>query len=469
MKNKITYLLVFILFISTLQGVTIPANRAKKEIPSRDFTHTVFVEVGTSQCCKPCHYWNQIIHDIYTSGEYDFQYVEMIVVDHNGEVLNDKAKDWADIYDVGSFPVSILDGNYQRVINNSALFIEYLNDCGNRAVADISASLKVYWKGNATIQVNIYIKNDGETQYNGHIRAAITEIESRYTTYNDDQYYFGFLDYAFDKDITITAGGTYTDSMTWNGNEHQDNYGDDFGDIVPENIQVTMGILNDNDGYVDETVMAYVSENNPPNEPNNPNPVNGAEEVDKETDLSWECSDPDGDPLTYDVYFDTTSPPDLVKSDHNSNSYDPGILDPNTTYYWQIVAKDLPGDSTDGPVWNFNTKEKTSDNNPPKVKIIKPKKALYFGNIEIIPRIFGLPLIFGKITIEVEATDEDSGIEKVEFYINDDLKETDTTNLYSYNWIRDRLRVFHFFIIKAIAYDNEGEWDEDSIIVRKFL
>jgi hypothetical protein len=294
-KKKIALLIVFILVISTLQGLNTSAKKLNEDVSSRDFTHTVLVEVATSQNCEPCHYWSQTIHDIYDSGDYDFQYVEMIVFDYDGEVLNDRAMDWDNYYDIGSYPTSILDGDYRRKGNNSEVFISYLNECGNRAVADISASMTVLWLGDATIQVNIYIKNNEVTQYNGHIRAAITEIVSRYNTKLGEPYHFGFLDYAFDMDIAITAGGTYTDSMTWDGNEHQDNHGNDFGDIDPENIQVTMGVLNDDDGYVDETVKAYVSDNNPPNEPSNPNPADGEGEVDIDTDLSWNCSDPDGD------------------------------------------------------------------------------------------------------------------------------------------------------------------------------
>ena len=69
--------------------------------------------------------------------------------------------------------------------------------------------------------------------------------------------------------------------------------------------------------------------------------------------------------------------------------------------------------------------EIAQDANPPTVKITKPEKALYIFDRWIIPRIFRLTLIIGKITIEVNAKDEDSGIEKVEFYINDQLKGTD--------------------------------------------
>ena len=80
-----------------------------------------------------------------------------------------------------------------------------------------------------------------------------------------------------------------------------------------------------------------------------------------------------------------------------------------------------------------------------------------------------MPLIIGRFTIEANATDEDSGIEKVEFYICGKLKGNDTTYPYTYNWTRDRIRLFHIFKIKVIAYDNEGETAEDSIIVRRFL
>ena len=45
----------------------------------------------------------------------------------------------------------------------------------------------------------------------------------------------------------------------------------------------------------------------------------------------------------------------------------------------------------------------------------------------------------------------------------------DTTDPYTYNWTRDRLRLIHIFCIKVIAYDNDGGTAEDKMIVRKFL
>ena len=43
------------------------------------------------------------------------------------------------------------------------------------------------------------------------------------------------------------------------------------------------------------------SPNNPPNRPSNPLPTDGETGVDRVLTLGWDCSDPDGDPLTYTV------------------------------------------------------------------------------------------------------------------------------------------------------------------------
>ena len=64
------------------------------------------------------------------------------------------------------------------------------------------------------------------------------------------------------------------------------------------------------------------------------------------------------DTITYDVYFGTSSPPPKVVSNQSNTDYDPpGVLEYNTTYYWQIVAWDDQGHSATGPVWHFTTEE----------------------------------------------------------------------------------------------------------------
>lgn len=105
-------------------------------------------------------------------------------------------------------------------------------------------------------------------------------------------------------------------------------------------------------------------DNNAPSTPVNPIPADGATDVDREANLSWECNDPDsGDTLLFDVYFGSTNPPPLAASNLSALTYDPGLMNGGVIYYWQIIAADNWGAETNGPVWLFTTS--TGTNQPP--------------------------------------------------------------------------------------------------------
>jgi hypothetical protein len=91
--------------------------------------------------------------------------------------------------------------------------------------------------------------------------------------------------------------------------------------------------------------------------PYNPFPPDNSTNQDLIITLSWQSSDPDGDPLTFDVYIDTISYPTiLIASDISSFSYQiSDALLPFTTYYWKIVANDNHGNSSTGDIWQFTT------------------------------------------------------------------------------------------------------------------
>jgi hypothetical protein len=113
--------------------------------------------------------------------------------------------------------------------------------------------------------------------------------------------------------------------------------------------------------------------------------------------------------------------------------------------------------------------KKSNDTQDPVVKIKKPERGLYLFDKKILPRIIRPAKIIGKLTIEADAIDEDSGVDRVEFFINGRLKENDTTEPYTFEWRWNRPRLFHLFIIKIIAYDNSGNTAIDRMIVRKFI
>jgi len=62
------------------------------------------------------------------------------------------------------------------------------------------------------------------------------------------------------------------------------------------------------------------------------------------------------------------------------------------------------------------------DEEPPMLGMIKPENALYIRNKKIMS--LRKPLIIGSIDIQVNATDVQSGIREVEFYIDNELKAT---------------------------------------------
>ena len=106
-------------------------------------------------------------------------------------------------------------------------------------------------------------------------------------------------------------------------------------------------------------------DNNPPNIPTNPDPENNSMNVSISIVLKWFCDDPDGDNVTYNVYFGLTSPPDLVSENQTNASYEPEILEYATPYFWMITAWDNQSASTQGPEWTFTTK--LGENQPPYV------------------------------------------------------------------------------------------------------
>jgi len=91
----------------------------------------------------------------------------------------------------------------------------------------------------------------------------------------------------------------------------------------------------------------------PPSKAINPSPSNTATGRSINTDISW--SDGDG-ATSYDVYFGTDSTPDSdeFKGNQTSISYDLGLLNYNTTYYWRMDAKNANGTTT-GDLWSFTT------------------------------------------------------------------------------------------------------------------
>jgi PKD repeat protein len=108
----------------------------------------------------------------------------------------------------------------------------------------------------------------------------------------------------------------------------------------------------DGDGITDE----YDPINgNSPIQPSLLSPVDNSPELNNYVTLMWDSSDPDGDPLTYDVFVGLDNPPSTtVATNLSTKSFVCQNLTRGKTYYWKIVAKDNNGNSTSSSVWKFS-------------------------------------------------------------------------------------------------------------------
>lgn len=159
------------------------------------------------------------------------------------------------------------------------------------------------------------------------------------------KYYFDWGDGTGDWTGWYNSGETGSKSQIWSAPgsyevkaKAKDIFEAESGWSPPPNLVVTM------------TNLA-------PEIPSDPNPPNHDDWVDINADLSWTCNDPNGDNLHYTVYFGTTNPPPVVATNHPTNTYEPGTMEILTTYYWKIEAHDPWDASSNGPPWDFTTRE----------------------------------------------------------------------------------------------------------------
>ncbi len=104
--------------------------------------------------------------------------------------------------------------------------------------------------------------------------------------------------------------------------------------------------------------------NDPPNTPSLEFPTNESTNIPICVNLSWTCEDPDGDDVTFDVYFGDHPMLNLeqVAWNQTENWYWVYDLDFVKYYYWYIVAWESYGLNTTGDLWQFSTEANVPPN-----------------------------------------------------------------------------------------------------------
>jgi outer membrane protein assembly factor BamB len=99
---------------------------------------------------------------------------------------------------------------------------------------------------------------------------------------------------------------------------------------------------------------------------------------------------------------------------------------------------------------------------PPTIMLTKPSNAIYVANIPICQFFF--PFIIGPLMIKVTASELPLGIDRVEFYVDNNLMSTDIIPPYRWMW----MKVEHGSVkhdIMVVAYDKVGHSAKCSIDV----
>ncbi len=126
----------------------------------------------------------------------------------------------------------------------------------------------------------------------------------------------------------------------------------------PAGVSAVVNILRFTE--IDFQLTGTNLDNSPPNAPILLYPDSAATNVPTSLTLMWTGSDPDSDPLVYDVYVDTTATALKTGAAKKESGYFPlsGLLG-NQRYYWHIVARDDRGGSGTSPVRYFTTRPDT--------------------------------------------------------------------------------------------------------------
>ncbi len=101
---------------------------------------------------------------------------------------------------------------------------------------------------------------------------------------------------------------------------------------------------------------------------------------------------------------------------------------------------------------------------PPEITVNSPTDFIYFKNRRIIP--FFIPLIFGQVEINISAVDNDSDIDYMQIFIDNQSVKKINGSIGNYTW--DRM-VFGKHVIRVVAVDIAGNEQINEYKVWKFF
>jgi hypothetical protein len=217
----------------------------------------------------------------------------------------------------------------------------------------------------------------------------------------------------------------------------------------------------------DTCFKTYGRDNQPPNTPNINGPSSG--KIGNEYDYTFITIDPDGDDVYYLVDWGDGSVDEWIGPfESDELAIISHTWEEQGDYLIRTRARDSHGILSDWASLSISM-PKSKTENLIQLNILQPNNGILYIQDTPIPILPYGTIIIGKLTIVASAVSLQI-IDKIEFYIDDELKHTEN-NRFSWlftPWIWDE-PMFFKHRIKVIAYDKGENIASDEIEVWKFF
>lgn len=266
MKKMFIILLMTIVVITSLNGVASTTkisiedttDNQIKNVLNDNQTHAVLAEYATTTACPYCPTASSQLYSIYSSGDYDFDFVTIVAnkitelpltaqTHLSTRVLNDLG--------VKSVPDVYFDGGYKSIIGKQSDEQAYrtsIEQSGERSVSQVDIDLNVEWKASNIIKITAKVQSN-DPEFDGKIRIYITEINSRWNDQQGNPYHYAVLDILVDKNLKALSLDKSSTQQTQTLNTINTVTKWWYGDITKDNCMVIATIFDKDTDYAIQT------------------------------------------------------------------------------------------------------------------------------------------------------------------------------------------------------------------------
>lgn len=357
MKKFISKIIAIALITTLLMisSINIKAEEMENRAPQKgeDFTHSVVLELFVTTWCQYCPESEREAVRLNYEYKSNFFFISMI------SDVNDKAEERENDFTppIESYPSAEFDGGYKdERSGNADTFEGHIEDCGDRDDFDVDLEVSMEKADGNNINVGYRARyNDLFPFYfDCHLRIYIVEKVSQHNNNEDEPIPYGFVDYAFDKDLQLISQTDQSESTTWDASDCDIDNLIVIGAIFDETTGTEFSVQSaSTEKYADFIISEVTQE---PEQPTANDVVNVYASINgtpASVDLEYSyCTDE----------FCTT--PEIVNMSKEGEKYigNIGPFKNGVEVHYQIIAKDSEGNEMVSQLYNFTVGVGSSDN-----------------------------------------------------------------------------------------------------------